>query len=107
MIPYQEAIGRVEYLTTETLPGLAFSVGKLSHFCDSRTQEHWTPVKHMRYVRVALQLGACFSRSERFPPHGFSDSQWAGDFRDRKSIIAHVFKRGVEQSAGALGNKQL
>ena len=90
--PYREAIGSLMYLMIGTRPDLAFAVGKLAQFCENPDMRHWTAVKRvLRYVCGTKELGIKFDGTKPLVGHGFSDSDWAGDVKDRKSTSAYVF----------------
>lgn len=79
-LPYQYGNGSLIYLVTGTRPNLPFSVGKLSRFCETLTQEHCTAEPYiMVYVKGTLQRKVCFLGSACLSPPVFSASDWAGD----------------------------
>lgn len=91
-VPYREAIGSLMYLMIGTRPDLAFCVGKLSQFCEAPKERHWVAVKRvLRYVSGTRTHGILFDGSKSIEAHGFSDSDWAGDVSDRKSVSGYAF----------------
>lgn len=92
-IPYREAIGSLMYLMIGTRPDLAYAVGKLAQFSERREEKHWTAVKRvLRYVTGSRDFEIKFDGKKEIVPIGFSDSDWAGDVKDRKSTGGYVFQ---------------
>ena len=90
--PYRQAIGALMYLMLGTRPDLAFAVGKLSRFCENPQQKHWNAIKRVfRYICGSKKLGLTFDGNKSLDLVGYSDSDWAGDTRDRKSTSGFVF----------------
>ena len=97
-IPYREAIGCLMYLMIGTRPDLAFSVRKLSQFCENPLEKHWLALKRLlRYLRATRDLAITYSADIGFQPYGYSDS----DHDERRCD-----KLGVEE-ANCSGNLQL
>ena len=95
--PYRQAIGSLMYLMVGTRPDLAFAVGKLARFSASPTDEHWVAVKHvLRYVAGTQHLCIEYDGNKNVdePITMFSDSDWAGDKGDRKSVNGYVVSVG-------------
>eukprot|EP00253_Pinus_taeda_P008987 PITA_08987 len=76
---YRQLVGSLIYLTT-TRPDLAYSVSVLSQFMAKPLESHWNAAKSvLRFFRLRL---------------GFSDSDWAGNLVDRRSITGYAFNIG-------------
>ena len=83
---YRSTIGALQYLTL-TRPDLAFCVNKLSQFQQTPTVAQWNACKHiLRYVKGTLSHGLLFKPASLFTLEGCSDSYWATNIDDRKSI---------------------
>ena len=83
---YRSTIGALQYLTL-TRPDLALSVNKLSQFLQTPTVAQWNACKHiLRYVKGTLSHGLLFKPASLFTLEGYSDSDWATNIDDRKSI---------------------
>ena len=54
LFPYRELIGSIMYLTTCTRPDLAFSVGQLSRYVQSPTQQHIGAAKQVLVLRYFI-----------------------------------------------------
>lgn len=80
---YQQAIGCLTYVSTSTRPDIAAAVGALSQHMAQPSVDHWTGVKRiLRYIKGTLNFGLKFSAGDSVLT-GYSDSDWAGDFRLR------------------------
>lgn len=96
------------YLMIETRPELAFSVGKLSQFCKSPTQDHWSAVKRlMRYVRSTLNLESAFRDLSICLVMAVVTQPGQATSRTGSQPVRKHDRGLVEQSADDLGNKQL
>lgn len=85
-VPYQQAIGSLQYLCTKTRPDLMFAVNFLARFNSAPKLVHWTAVKRvMRYVK-GTQNYALRYRYGVEKIEAFSDADWGNDETDRKSI---------------------
>ena len=90
--PYRQAIGAIMYLMIGTRPDLAFAFGKLARFCENPMQKHWVAVKRVfRYLVGTSDLGLTYSGKLDLKLNGYSDSDWAGDVKDRKSTTGYLF----------------
>ena len=89
---YQQAIGKLLYLTRCTRPDITTAVGILSQFVKAPLEVHWNAVKRvLRYLKgtmeFQLELGGHLKIA------GWSDADWAGDLYDRRSrsgILVYV-----------------
>ena len=91
-VPYREAIGSLMYLMTGSRPDISYAVGKLARFCEAPKEKHWVAVKRVfRYINGTRDMGLSFDGSKELKPFGYSDSDWAGDVKDRKSTGGYVF----------------
>ena len=90
---YQSAVGSLLYLSTSTRPDIAFAVSNVAKFYANPTQRHWTGVKRiLRYLKGTSDLGLHYTSSDVDDLVGYSDSDWAGDLDDRKSVSGYMFK---------------
>ena len=65
LFPYRELFGSLMYLTTCTRPDIAFSVGQLSRYVQSPTQQHIGAAKRvLRYLIGTKSHGIVYSRSK-------------------------------------------
>lgn len=97
-IPYQQAIGSLQYLVTCTRWDLAFPISHLAQFMSNPAPVHWLGVKRIfRYLRGTSKQGLTYTAA--LSPHstlhqlrGWSDADWAGDPDTRKSTSGYIFQ---------------
>lgn len=91
-IPYQQAVGCLLYLSTCTRPDISYAANKLARYCNNPGPSHWTAVKHLfRYLRGTSEMKLEYRRDASPEIIGYSDSDYASDIDDRKSITGFVF----------------
>ncbi|KAH9744437.1 retrovirus-related pol polyprotein from transposon RE2 [Citrus sinensis] len=89
---YRSIVGALQYVTL-TRPELAFSVNKLSQFLSAPTEEHWQACKRiLRYLKGTIHYGVQLhsTGSQHMQINCFSDSDWACDRDDRKSVAGYA-----------------
>ena len=94
---YHATIGSLMYAAIGTHPDLAFAIQKLAQFSHALSDEHWKAVKRVLcYVKGTLDLGITYSgaKDSSLTPQGYSDTDWASDCIDWKSILGYVFTLG-------------
>ena len=90
--PYRQAIGSLIYLVSGTRPDLAFCVRKLSQYLEHPQKNHWTAVKRvLRYLKGTSTHGILYDGHLGTTLSGYSDSDYAGCTRTRKSTSGYVF----------------
>ncbi|XP_020247876.1 uncharacterized protein LOC109825431 [Asparagus officinalis] len=83
---YREIVGALVYLTISR-PDIAFVVHVVSQFVQSPTSIHYVAVlRILRYLRDTSSRALLFSSTSNLQLRAFTDSNWAGDIRDRRSI---------------------
>jgi hypothetical protein len=91
---YQQLIGSLMYFVN-TRPNICFSVNTLSQFQVEPRHENWIAAKHvLRYIRETINYGLRYTASNNIHLHGFTDSDWAGSAKDRKSTSGMCFSLG-------------
>lgn len=101
---YQRLIGKLMYLACGTRPDIAFAVEQLSkHNADPRKGHLRAVKKVVPYLKGTMQMGLVLgkeSNSYLHPsptspsPYGlisYTDSNFAGDPKDRKSVMGYCF----------------
>ena len=89
---YQSAVGSLLYLSTSTRPDIAFAVSNVAKFSANPTTRHWTGVKRiLRYLKGTSDLGLHYTSSDVDDLIGYSDSDWAGNLDDRRSVSGYMF----------------
>ena len=96
---YREAVGSLIYLTVCTRPDLSFVVSKLSQYFNEPTVEHFCTVKHvLRYLRGTSDKKLCYRKSdENLGLQAYSDADWAGDVKDRRSTTGYCVLYSLSQ----------
>ena len=88
---YRQLVGKLLYLT-HTRPDLSFVVGLIARFMQNPHESHWKEAKRiLHYVRGRVQFGIHYSAKASPLLVGFTNSDWARDPDDRKSIVGYVF----------------
>lgn len=60
------------------------------------TEQHYKAAKRiLRYIRGTTDFGIIYSRATLVKLLGFSNSDWAGNDEDMKSISGHCFTIGT------------
>ena len=90
-VPYREAVGSLLYLVTISRPDIAYAVSQVAKFCEKPGKVHWNAVKRIfAYLAgtstLALQYGGTVS-----PLVGYTDADYAGDTKTRRSTTGFVF----------------
>jgi hypothetical protein len=88
--PYPQLIGSLLWLSQCTQPDIAFVVNCLSQFLRNPSNAHWlAAIRVLQYVistkNLRLQLGGDLSVT------GYSDSDWAEYWEDRRSTSGYVY----------------
>ena len=87
-------IGSLMYLTN-TRPDICFVVNTLSQYMVNPRHIHLVGEKHvMRYLKGTLDYGLRYVSDGEIRLHGFTDSDWAGSAKDRKSTSRCCFSLG-------------
>jgi len=91
---YRSLVGALLYLATWTRPDISYAVGILTRSMNYSNEIHRTAAKRvLRYLKGTRNYGIEY-RDEDWPLTGFSDSDFASDKGDRKSISGSVFFLG-------------
>ena len=91
---YKSLVGCLRYLTC-TRPDILFGVGLISRFMEVPKTSHLNVAKRiLRYIKGTIEYGMFYSSSKKLELIGYSDSDWAGSYDDRKSTTGFVFYFG-------------
>lgn len=86
---YRQLVGSLNYLTI-TRPDISHAVHIVSQFMPAPRSTHYAAVlRILRYIKGSLHQGLCFSSKSDLTLQAYSDSDWAGDIKDRKSITGY------------------
>lgn len=89
--PFRELVGCLLWLTMGSRPDLAFSVGYLSRHLDRSTEVHWKQgLRVLRYLAGTAELSIRYTPTGGESPEVYSDADWAGCVKTRKSISSHI-----------------
>lgn len=90
-IPYQQAIGSLIFASQCTRPDICLAVNKLSKFNNCPGKDHWSAVKRIfRYLQGTKSAKLKFSKNGNRDLIAYSDSDWAGDSDERRSVTGYV-----------------
>lgn len=95
-IPYRELVGSLMYLATTSRPDIANATGFLSRYMHCPTSTLWSAGKRvLKYLKQTKEKGLVYKKEDSNCLQAFSDSDWAGDRVDRKSVSGvSIFHRG-------------
>jgi hypothetical protein len=95
--PYREAVGSLLYMTSETRPDMAFAVNVESHTLENPDKTAVQNVKRiLRYVKGTKDIGIKYTstNSETIKLEAYSDADYAGDGKVRKSVTVYIIMSG-------------
>ena len=92
---FKSLIGCLRYLV-HIRPDITHSVNYLSRYMSKPNSEHMSATKRiLRNIRGTSSFGLRYERGKKnYSIQGFSDSDFAGDSDDRKSITGELFFMG-------------
>jgi len=91
---YHSIVGSMQYLAFTRLD-LAFVVHKVSKFMHNPLDTYWQAVKLiLRYLKHSISTGLFITSNVNFTLQAFSDSDWAADRDDRRSVGAYYIYMG-------------
>nr|CAN78328.1 hypothetical protein VITISV_034971 [Vitis vinifera] len=86
---YQRLVGKLIFLS-HTRPNIAFPVSVVSQFMQAPTKEHLSAVhKILRYLKMTPGKGLFFGKSTKRRIEVYSDADWAGSMKDRRSTSSY------------------
>ena len=91
---YKQMVGCLMHLLA-TRPDLEYSVCLVSRYMERATEMHLAAIKRiLRYLKGTVGYGILYKKEEEVKLTCWSDSDYAGDFDDRKSTSGYVFMIG-------------
>lgn len=90
-IPYQEAVGRINWIRTTLRPDLSHAVRVLAQQMANPGPAHWSALKRtLRYLKGTMTHGLLYSGPADKVPHNpqlfaYTDADWGGDVDSKKS----------------------
>lgn len=96
-VPFRSLIGSMMYAYIGTRPDIGACLMKVAAFCENPGQMHWRAAKRiLRYLKGAKAEEIVYSgrllQGEKVRIEVYSDSDWAQDVDDRKSVSGWVVK---------------
>ncbi|XP_067930977.1 uncharacterized protein [Watersipora subatra] len=89
--PYRQAVGCFIYPITGTRPDISWTVSKLSQFFDKPNATHVQVTKPLlHYLKGTKHYTLKFSTKSKEELTMFTDSDWAGDTKDRRSTSGYL-----------------
>ncbi|KAE8741735.1 hypothetical protein FOCC_FOCC012730 [Frankliniella occidentalis] len=91
---YQQLIGSLLYLSTNTRPDIAYATSFLSQFNSCYTSTHWEMAKNvLSYLKSTRHFGLNFTKNAHpsLSLVGYSDADLAGNPTDYKSYTGYCF----------------
>lgn len=108
LITYQQLIGKLIYRSYRTCLNITFVMGQLScHILDLLAGHFYIAKQLLRYLKGIIILNIKWGRDlashwskkeyKEFGMVGYANSNYAGDFKNRKSIIGYcsLFRRAI------------
>ena len=86
--PYQEIVGSLLYLATNSRPDIAQAVSVVAQYATNFREIHCTAVKRiLKYLRGTTDFALCYSSISTGNQEliAYTDADYAGDLNDRKS----------------------
>jgi len=91
-VPYASAVGAIMYAMLGTRPDIAYAVSVVSQFMHDPRPVHWKAVKRiLRYLKGTQHYSLTYGVGQPSHFHGYTDSNWANDKGDRRSVCGYVF----------------
>lgn len=92
---YKQIVGSLMYLTT-IRPDIMYVVSLISRYMESPTEIHLLAAKRiLRYLQGTKDFVLFYKKGEKSDLIGFTDSDYARDQDDRRSISCYVFMLGT------------
>lgn len=91
-VPYRQLIGGLMYIATTTRPDISYTTSFLSQYLEKPTHNLWVQAKRvLRYLKGTKTHGLVYQKHDGPDTiETYSDADWAGDKKDRKSISGSV-----------------
>ena len=82
---YRSVAAALQYLNI-TRPDIAFAVNQACRSLHSPQPTDWIRLRHLlRYLKGTIEYGLHFKRTSDLSLTAYSDADWAGNARDRRS----------------------
>ena len=100
---YQHKVGKLMWAAIQTRPDISFSIGRLSQYLSDPAIHHGQALKTLlRYIRSTVDYGIVYGKGLDISGSlninsklkAYSDSDYAADKLNRKSILGYVYMFG-------------
>lgn len=89
---YRSILGSLMYLSVCTRPDISATISHLSQFMTQPKTCHLTALKRvLRYLKATINMGLEFKKGQGLTLVGYSDSDWANEVTERRSMSGYVF----------------
>ena len=90
---FRQIVGSLIYAMVCCRPDLSWVVTRLSQSLNSQCKGDWVIIKHvLQYVKGTLEKKLVYQKcANGLDLHGYSDSDWAGSVKDRRSTTGYCF----------------
>ncbi|KAL1448409.1 hypothetical protein WDU94_012392 [Cyamophila willieti] len=90
-VPFRELIGSLMYISLGSRPDITYAVSFLSRYLDKPNRKVWTGAKRvLRYLQHTKRMAIVYKQSNDKRLVAFSDSDWAQDSKDGKSVSGGI-----------------
>ena len=99
--PFREAVGCLMWVCNMTRPDISNAVRDVARHAHDPSPQHWEAVRYiLRYLRDTKTLGLTFQRGRGLRLTVYSDSDYARNDSDRKSVSGGVIICGGRRCRG-------
>ena len=92
---YQQQIGLLIYLITNTRPDIVFAVNNYAKYISNPDKTHFYVLNRIQqYIRITRIKSLYYSPNNNVELKGFMDNNWGGNYSTRKSTIGYLFLLG-------------
>jgi hypothetical protein len=91
---YRQLVGLLMYLVNPR-PDIFYAINQLIQAMVKPTKVFWKVGKHvLRYLRGTFEYVLWYRQMDEVNLHGFTDADWTGNPKDRKSTSGGIFSIG-------------
>jgi len=91
---YQQQIGSLMYLMTQTRPDISYPLGLLARFMSNPTRQHFLALNRLwGYLKRTKNYGLVY-KARSISLIGYCDADWGGDRDTRRSTTGYIYLLG-------------
>ena len=91
---YQQQIGSLMYLMTQTRPDISYPLGLLARFMSNPTRQHFLALNRLwGYLKRTKSYGLVY-KARSISLIGYCDADWGGDRDTRRSTTGYIYLLG-------------